>query len=134
MLTPHLHPKAESKDNWGAYRELLVGETPTIESTIHWEIVSRRWNERSEPLRVNHQASICLHFNPHQPEQRSQSIVRTYMELEQFRLVLFANNLSHCGPTDFLIRVSDHCAEAFRPADSLVQGFGAIWMEPERIY
>ena len=93
MLTPHLHSKAESKDNWAAYRELLVGETPTVESTIHREIISRRWNERSEPLRVNHQASICLRFSLNQPEHSSGSIVRTYMELELFRLVLLANNL-----------------------------------------
>src|SRR5436305_14883566 len=107
MLTPHLHTEAESKDNWVAYRKLLVGETPTIESAIHWEIISRRWNERSEPFRINHQASICLRFSINQPEHScSASIFRTYMELELFRLVLLANNFSHCGSTDLLIRVS----------------------------
>jgi hypothetical protein len=134
MLTPHLHSKAESKDDWAAYGKLLVGETPTIESAIHWEIISRRWNERSEPFRINHQASICLRLSINQREHTSASIFGTYMELELFRLVLLANNLSHCSPTDLLIRVSGHCAEAFRPADSLAQGFSSIWMEPERVY
>jgi hypothetical protein len=86
MLTPHLHSKAESKDNWAADRKLLVGETPTIESTIHWEIISRRWNERSEPFRINHQASICLRFSINQPEHTSASGLELTWNLSSFVL------------------------------------------------